>query len=300
MNEQVVEIPLDQIDPPNPQLRSVYKNTAHFHTIVAQLIRDRHVLNSIIVRPKGDRFQVCDGYYRYCASLEAGLETIFAIVREMDDTEYLAKQLEANATHRDTDWCEYAAQLERIRDEQDLTLDEICEIVKKGPAWVRSVLSLNNLHETVELKLKTGELPLGKAKILASLPKPLQFDLLEDAIVTPEDKFRKQIVDQRRKHVEERVKGKIESREEKWMEPRMRNFNEIKSEIASPVEIPTILTSLGITDPCEAANMALKWAFRLDPETVKLREEKMLRRELEEISKKKARLERIKKLKENN
>lgn len=281
------EIPLDLIDPANPQLRPVRENTAQFAEMADQIARDGHVLNAVLVRPTGTRYQICDGNRRRAASIRAGVETLFCVVREMDDKEYLAKQIECNAGHEDTDWIEYATHLERLRrsDDTEMTLDQLAEICGKHSRWVSNVLSLNRLIKAAKQAVKLGEMPVGNAKALSKLPDWEQSDLLEDAMTLPTAKFRK-IATQAVTRFREQVKqGKLERLGKINMEPRMRKMELIMQELDEPSEIPLVLASQQIENPVEIIKMTINWIFRLDPESIFERQDKLVKQEEERLAK---------------
>lgn len=282
-----LEIPLDAIDPASPQLRPIRENTAQFAEMVDQIARDGHVLNAVLVRPCGDRYQICDGNRRRATSIKAGVDTLFCVVREMDDQEYLAKQIECNAGHEDTDWIEYATHLERLRRSGDteMTLDELAEICGKHSKWVGNVLSLNRLIKPAKQAVQLGEMSVGNAKALSKLPDWEQMGLLEDALTLPTTKFRK-IATQTLTRFREQVKqGKLEGLDRINMEPRMRKMELIMDELDEPSEIPLVLASQQIENPVEIIKMTINWIFRLDPESILERQNKLAKQEEERLAK---------------
>ena len=287
------DIRLDLIVPPNPLLRTVRENTVQFAEMTDQIRRDGHILNAILVRPLNDKYQVCDGNRRHIASLRAGVRTIFAIVREMDDTEYLAKQIEANAGHEDTDWVEYARHLERLRvmNGEEMSLDDLAAIAGKHSKWISSVLRLNHLIKPAKDAVRRGEMTVGNAKLLAKLPMVEQPKLFTDAITMPVSRFRPVATDVLSRYREAVRQGRLDALGTDAMKPRMRNFDQIKAEIGSPSVVPLILVSKQITNPVEIVQMALQWAFRLDPESVLDRKQKLLRQEQQRIDDAKKRQE---------
>ena len=283
----VLEIPIALIDPPNPVLRLFSEMSRDFLEIVDQIGTDGNISNSICVRPiEGGRYQVCDGHRRYRATIVAGNETIPCIVREMDDHEYLATQVKCNAGHTDTDWVEYAVHLDRLRNSQDseMNLSELSNLVGKGKDWVSGVLRLNNLHPDIAKRVRRGEIPIGNAKALARLPRNLQPPYFEDARVVKTSKFEKTIAAAFNSFRESINHGSFENFGKDDFRPQMRDLKEIESELGKPSDLATLLVTLQITDPLECALMGLKWAFRVDPVTLKEREEKVKNETLRQLN----------------
>lgn len=287
-------IPLALIEPPNPVLRRVDEDSLIFAEMVHQIGRDGHVMNSALVRPlHNGRFQLCDGNWRRVASIAAGVETLFCIVREMNNEEYLTKQLEANATKSDTDWVEYARQLERLRhmNNSEMTLDELSSKVGKSKTWVQRILGLNKLLVVAKNAVRRGEMPLGNAKELARLPWEFQRDLFEDAVLLNTKDFRELSTKKLTKFRELIRQGKLNQLGSDKLEPRMREFRQIKDEIEQPAQLGLLLAREQICNTLEAASAALRWAFRLDDVSIQERQDKLLREErqvLEDEEKRKA------------
>jgi ParB family chromosome partitioning protein len=282
----IAEIPLDLIDPPDPLLRPVRENTAQFAELVDYFRRDGNVSQSGLVRPiEGGRYQLCDGNRRRTALLAAGLKTMFCIIQEMDDSEYLARQIECNAGFEETDAIEYAHHLERLRkmSGSEMTLDKLAEITGKHSKWVSGVLKLNDLIRAGKEAVRRGEMSVGNAKLLAKLPLFEQTKLLEDALVLPTTKF-KPIANTALSKFREAVRqGKLNRLGVDDMKPRMRSFDHIQEEMRSPSVVPMLLASERITNPVEIVKMALKWAFRLDPESIEERNNKLLKEQQQRL-----------------
>src|SRR5438034_1267198 len=76
-------IPIDQIDPNPYQPRQVMGDLAELIASIAE----KGILEPLLVRPRGDRFQIVAGERRYQAATQVGLRELPVVVREVDDTE---------------------------------------------------------------------------------------------------------------------------------------------------------------------------------------------------------------------
>src|SRR6478736_3600130 len=78
-------IPIDQIDPNPNQPRQVMGDLS----LLIASITEKGILEPLLVRPKGERFQIVAGERRYQAAVQVGLRELPAVVRDVDETEML-------------------------------------------------------------------------------------------------------------------------------------------------------------------------------------------------------------------
>src|SRR5690606_22499674 len=130
---------------------------------LAESIKKDGLQEAILVRPKGDKFEIVQGERRYRAHKLAGLESIQAKVREVDDEDAFHLAVIENIQR------EQLSPIEEARaflwySHNGLTQDEIAEKVKKTRDYVASKLRLLNLSETVQSIIERGEIKEGHAK----------------------------------------------------------------------------------------------------------------------------------------
>src|SRR5437764_5633521 len=78
-------VPIDQIDPNPNQPRQVMGDLSE---LIAS-ISEKGIIEPLVVRPRGDRFQIIAGERRYQASVQVGLQELPVVIRDVDDTEML-------------------------------------------------------------------------------------------------------------------------------------------------------------------------------------------------------------------
>jgi ParB family chromosome partitioning protein len=136
---------------------------------LAASIRDRGVLEPILVRPVDGAFEVVAGARRFRASKDAGKADIPAIVREYSDEEAFEVQIEENDQRDDLaplDRAEaYAALAARGK-----SAAEIAAIVKRRTPEVASTLALATLPKRVKDAVASGLLPVPHAALIARIP----------------------------------------------------------------------------------------------------------------------------------
>jgi ParB family chromosome partitioning protein len=142
---------------------------------LADSIRSQGVLQPIVVRHVGEaRYEIIAGERRWRASQIAGLDSVPAIVRDVPDEAAIAMALIENIQREDLNALEEAIALARLRDEFELTQQEVAHAVGKSRAAVANLLRLMSLPDDVKTLLEHGDLEHGHAKALMGLPLPQQ------------------------------------------------------------------------------------------------------------------------------
>ena len=139
---------------------------------LATSIRDRGVIQPIIVRPMGARWQIVAGERRWRAAQRARLHEVPAIVRDFDDTETLEIALVENIQRRDLNAIEEAEAYQRLIDDFGHTQEELGRLVHKSRSHVANLLRLLDLPQPVRQLVATGELSMGHARALVPAADP--------------------------------------------------------------------------------------------------------------------------------
>lgn len=162
---QLRELKLANIQPDPDQPRRSFDEVALLE--MAESIKEHGVIQPIVVVPKADKFMIVAGERRYRASLKAGLETIPAIVRTMSDQHKLEVSLIENLQRRDLNVLETATAYLKLRDQFNLTLDEIgARVGGKSVSAISNTLRLLRLPESVRKALHENRLTEGQARPL--------------------------------------------------------------------------------------------------------------------------------------
>lgn len=165
---QLRELKLSDIDPDPDQPRRHFDEVALEE--MADSVREHGVIQPIVVVPKGSRYMIVAGERRYKASLRAGRDTIPALVRTMTDQHKLEVSLIENLQRRDLNVLETATAYLKLRDQFNLTLDEIgARVGGKSVSAISNTLRLLRLPESVRKALHEGKLTEGQARPLVNL-----------------------------------------------------------------------------------------------------------------------------------
>jgi ParB family chromosome partitioning protein len=153
---------------PNPeQPRKIFDKQALKE--LALSIKESGVLQPILVRQIGKRFQIVSGERRYKACKLAGTRKIPAVIRKMNDQQTLLAALIENIQRQDLNPIEEAQTLKDILIDHGLTHDELAERVGRSRSALTNRLRLLQLPAEVQSLIVEGHISPGHAKMLAGL-----------------------------------------------------------------------------------------------------------------------------------
>lgn len=162
------DIPLDRIVPNPQQPRKAFDDLALEE--LKRSIEEHGVLIPIIVRPRGDRFEIVAGERRWRASAALARPTIAAIVRETSDRTSLEMAIVENLQREDLNALEEAAGFAQLIDDYDLTQDEVAKRVGKSRPAIANAVRLLALPDAVKAMIAQGKLSGGHARALLAAP----------------------------------------------------------------------------------------------------------------------------------
>lgn len=150
---------------------------------LADSIKAQGVMQPIVVRPiENDRYEIIAGERRWRASQQAGLKTIPALIREVPDEAAIAMALIENIQREDLNPMEEALALLRLQEEFNLTHGEVAQAVGKSRSAVSNLLRLTKLAEDVQRLVEHGDLEMGHARSLLSLPEEQRAEVAQTII----------------------------------------------------------------------------------------------------------------------
>ena len=164
------QIPVASIEPHPDQPRRTFDEASLSE--LAESIRARGVIQPIVVRPHGHRFQIVAGERRWRAAQKARLHEVPAIVREFSDAETLEVALLENIQRQDLNAIEEAQGYKRLIDEYGHTQEVLGRLVHKSRSHVANLLRLLDLPASVQDLVAQGELSMGHARALVTADDP--------------------------------------------------------------------------------------------------------------------------------
>jgi len=136
---------------------------------LSESIRIHGVLQPIVVIPHGSKYQIVAGERRYRASKLAGLDKIPALVRTMSGQKKLELSLIENVQRKDLNVMEIATAYQKLRDQFNLSIEEVADRVGKNRNTVSNTYRLLKLPESARKALAEEKLSEGQGKALVSL-----------------------------------------------------------------------------------------------------------------------------------
>lgn len=136
---------------------------------LAHSIQTLGVLQPVLLRRRGDRYQLVAGERRVRAARLVGLDKIPAVVREVNDQEAMEMALVENLQRADLNPIETAKAYQRLTEELGWTQEQIGERVGKSRPHITNHLRILSLDEEIQTWIGMGELTLAHAKALLSL-----------------------------------------------------------------------------------------------------------------------------------
>ena len=165
-----VEADIDRLEPNDFQPRG-HVDESRLQEL-AQSIRANGIIQPIVVRTVGDRFQIIAGERRWRAAKLAGLMRVPVVVRDVpagQEQSLLEMALIENLQREDLNPIEEALAYRRLADEFHLRQEDIATAVGKDRASVANVLRLLKLPDEVRTEVSSGRLSMGHARALLSL-----------------------------------------------------------------------------------------------------------------------------------
>lgn len=178
---EMAEVAITLIDP-NPQQPRVSFDEEALAELSAS-ISQLGVIQPITLRKQANgRYTIISGERRWRASQMAGLETLPAYIREVDDENLHAMALVENIQRQDLNAIEVALGMRRLIEECGLTQESMAEKVGKKRSTVANYMRLLSLPEEVQLALKEGLISMGHAKAIAGIDKENQLKALKKCV----------------------------------------------------------------------------------------------------------------------
>lgn len=162
--EDFLELELDLIEPnaEQPRTRFAEENLED----LAQSIRANGIIQPIVVRRKGGRYEIVAGERRWRAAQRAGLQKIPAVVKEVSDEKLLELALVENIQRQELNAIEEAKAYRKLIDTVGLTQEMIAERVGKGRTVITTFLRLLKLSDDLQTLVEEEKISAGHARAL--------------------------------------------------------------------------------------------------------------------------------------
>jgi ParB family chromosome partitioning protein len=139
-------VPIDQIDPNPNQPRQVMGDLSELMASIAE----KGVIEPLVVRQRGGRFQIVAGERRYQAAVQVGLRDLPVVIRDVDDVEMLEVALVENLQRKDLTPFEEAEALGSLATRCRYTHEDLARRLGKSRTSITESLALNGMPEVVK------------------------------------------------------------------------------------------------------------------------------------------------------
>jgi ParB family transcriptional regulator, chromosome partitioning protein len=167
-NEPEAKLPLSVITTNPDQPRKTFDEDMLEE--LSDSIKQNGVLQPILVRKKGTKYEIVAGERRYQASKKAGLKDIPVIIREIDDEEVFQLALIENLQRADLTPIEEAKGYRQLLDSKGLTQEGLAKVLSKSRSAIANTLRLMDLPLEVQDMMEEGQLTAGHARAILAVP----------------------------------------------------------------------------------------------------------------------------------
>jgi len=165
-----LQIDIDLLEPSPYQPRTRFREEALEE--LARSIQASGIIQPLVVRQIGKKFELIAGERRWRAAQRAGLKSVTAIVRQVPDELALEMTLVENIQREDLNAIEQARAFERLMDEFNVTQEAVAERTGKDRATVANAIRLLKLEPTIQDWIEEGKLTAGHGRALLAVSDP--------------------------------------------------------------------------------------------------------------------------------
>lgn len=154
---------------PNPNQPRTHFNESELEEL-SESIRENGVLQPLLVRKNGSKYEIIAGERRYQASKIAGLDKVPVIVKDVDDQKMLEIALIENLQRSDLNPIEEAKGYRQLIKASGMTQEALSKAVSKSRSAITNSLRLLDLPEAVQQMMYEGKMTAGHARAILAVP----------------------------------------------------------------------------------------------------------------------------------
>ncbi len=161
-------LPISQIVPNKDQPRKLFKEEELAE--LSDSIKQNGILQPLLVRKKGSKYEIVAGERRYQAAKLAGLAEVPVIIKEISDEEVFKLALIENLQRSDLSPLEEARGYRQLIKEKGCTQEEVAKLLSKSRSAITNTLRILDLPEEVQTMVEEGKLTAGHARAILAVP----------------------------------------------------------------------------------------------------------------------------------
>ncbi|KPJ89587.1 MAG: hypothetical protein AMS17_01370 [Spirochaetes bacterium DG_61] len=151
---------------------------------LAQSIRENGIIQPIVVRSEGDKYEIIVGERRLLAAKRAKLDEIPAIVKDYSEQKLLELTLIENLQREDLNPIEEALAFQTILEKEKITQEELSKRIGKSRSYIANMMRILDLPEEIRENVSRGTISVGQAKVLLSVSDRDEMEALAKRILS--------------------------------------------------------------------------------------------------------------------
>ncbi|MDA3730924.1 ParB/RepB/Spo0J family partition protein [Niameybacter massiliensis] len=232
-NEGIKMVDINEVEPNYDQPRKNFDQEELTELMAS--IQEHGILQPLIVRTKGDKYEIVAGERRYRAARLAKVREIPILIKDFDDKQVLEVALIENIQRSDLNSMELACAYSLLMERFDYTQEEVSKRVGKSRSEIANILRLLKLPTDIQQKVRDSILSYGQARAILTLKDASQqkeavnYIIENDLTVRDTEKYIQQLINQ-----EEISKRKELKKKEEVLERQQGNYvfiNEVKENL---------------------------------------------------------------------
>ena len=180
--EKITFLPLGQIRPSSFQPRNVFDPDSMQE--LKQSVKEKGVLQPILVRPQGDYYEIIAGERRFRAASELNLERMPVIIKETQDQDALEISLIENIQRQELNAIEEAHAYQYLIDKYQVTQERISKVLGKARVTISNTLRLLKLPQEIQEVIKNGSISYAHGRTLLEVDDSNKQRLLAREVIT--------------------------------------------------------------------------------------------------------------------
>ena len=234
LRKKVVDLSIDDVLPNRFQPRIKFNEDSLNE--LSESIKEHGVIQPIVVRPVGDKYEIIAGERRYRASKIAGLTKIPAIIRNFTDEQMMEIALLENLQRENLNAIEEAIAYKKMIQNLGITQEELAKKVGKSRSHVTNIIGLLRLPQEVQQLVADSKISMGHARALSKLESEEEMKALANKIIDEHLPVRQTEEDLSSDKIEKKVKisrvnNNSNTREFKYVEDLLRDKLDTKVRI---------------------------------------------------------------------
>jgi ParB family chromosome partitioning protein len=165
--EKIIYVPIEQIRPSPFQPREVFDNQNIEE--LAQSIKEKGIIQPLLVRRKGDHYELIAGERRLRASNMLDLKELPIIIKDVDDLDSLEMALIENIQRQDLNPIEEAHAFQYLIEKFQVTQEKISVVLGKARVSITNTLRLLKLPSEIQEEIKKGRISFAHGKALLEI-----------------------------------------------------------------------------------------------------------------------------------